>query len=167
MLGDFAAIDFETANGRRTSVCSVGVVVVRHGEVKDSIYRLIRPRPNFYSRFNTAIHKMTRCDTDDAPSFREVWEDIRHRFDGLPFIAHNSPFDEGCLRAAHEIWEMEYPGYHFFCTVRASRRAFPHLPNHKLNTVALHCGYDLTNHHHALADAEACAAIALRIRHFF
>ncbi|MEG0012495.1 MAG: exonuclease, partial [Muribaculaceae bacterium] len=25
---DFVAIDFETANGKRTSVCSVGVVVV-------------------------------------------------------------------------------------------------------------------------------------------
>ena len=30
-MTDFAAIDFETANGQRSSVCSVGVVVVRHG----------------------------------------------------------------------------------------------------------------------------------------
>ena len=33
--------------------------------------------------------------------------------------------------------------------------------NHQLHTVAAACGYDLQNHHHALADAEACAAIAL------
>lgn len=46
-MKDFAAIDFETANGRRTSVCSVGVVVVRGGEVVDTLYSLIRPRPNF------------------------------------------------------------------------------------------------------------------------
>ena len=46
-MKDFAAIDFETANGKRTSVCSVGVVVVRGGEVTDSFYSLIRPRPNF------------------------------------------------------------------------------------------------------------------------
>ena len=46
-MKDFAAIDFETANGRRTSVCSVGVVVVRGGEVVDALYSLIRPRPNF------------------------------------------------------------------------------------------------------------------------
>ena len=31
----FAAIDFETANGQRSSVCSVGVVVVRGGKVTD------------------------------------------------------------------------------------------------------------------------------------
>ena len=36
-------------------------------------------------------------------------------------------------------------------------------PNHQLQTVAAACGYDLQNHHHALADAEACAAIALYI----
>ena len=31
-MKDFAAIDFETANNERTSVCSVGVVIVREGD---------------------------------------------------------------------------------------------------------------------------------------
>ena len=35
---NFAAIDFETANGCRSSVCSVGVVMVRNGEIADSFY---------------------------------------------------------------------------------------------------------------------------------
>ena len=35
--------------------------------------------------------------------------------------------------------------------------------NHQLQTVAAACGYDLTQHHQALADAEACAAIAMKI----
>ena len=34
---------------------------------------------------------------------------------------------------------------------------------HTLNVISARCGYDLTNHHHALADAEACAAIAIEI----
>ena len=59
-IRDFAAIDFETANGQRTSVCSVGVVVVRGGRPSESIYRLIRPYPNYYSAFTTAIHGLTR-----------------------------------------------------------------------------------------------------------
>ena len=37
-MKNFAAIDFETANGQRSSVCSVGVVIVRDGEVVDSYY---------------------------------------------------------------------------------------------------------------------------------
>ena len=75
-MKDFAAIDFETANGRRTSVCSVGVVVVRGGEVVDTLYSLIRPRPNFYSRFTTAIHGLSYEDTAQAPDFADVWKQI-------------------------------------------------------------------------------------------
>ena len=48
---NFAAIDFETANGKRTSVCSVGVVIVREGKITNKIYRLIRPRPNYYTQW--------------------------------------------------------------------------------------------------------------------
>ena len=32
-MTDFAAIDFETANARRSSVCSVGIVIVRGGDL--------------------------------------------------------------------------------------------------------------------------------------
>lgn len=55
----FAAIDFETANGQRSSVCSVGVVVVRGGVVTDTFYSLIQPEPNYYSWLSaepTAYH---------------------------------------------------------------------------------------------------------------
>jgi DNA polymerase-3 subunit epsilon len=136
-MKDFAAIDFETANSQLSSVCSVGIVVVRCGQITDSIYRLIRPRPNFYSRFNTAIHGLSCYDTDGEADFPVVWEQIVPCIEGLPLVAHNSPFDSGCLRAVHKIYGMPYPDYEFHCTVRASRRVFgKQLPNHKLGTVA-------------------------------
>lgn len=163
-IRDFAAIDFETANGQRTSVCSVGVVVVRGGRPSESIYRLICPYPNYYSAFTTAIHGLTRSDTENAPSFPDVWGEIAPRIEGLPLVAHNSPFDEGCLKAVFDLYGMSYPGYTFYCTCRASRRIFGRrLPNHQLHTVSAACGYELENHHHALADAEACARIALKL----
>ena len=84
--------------------------------------------------------------------------------DGLPLVAHNARFDEGCLKAVHGVYRMDYPDYAFFDTLAASRSHFSYsLPNHQLQTVAAVCGYDLTNHHHALADAEACAWIAREI----
>ena len=43
MIRDFIAIDFETANQQPSSVCSVGVVMVRNGLVADSFYSLIQP----------------------------------------------------------------------------------------------------------------------------
>lgn len=163
LLRNFAAIDFETANQYRSSVCSVGVVVVRDSEIADSYYSLIHPTPNFYTFFTTQIHGLTREDTDDAPDFPAVWREVAARIGRLPLVAHNSPFDEGCLRAVHQAYGLPYPAYRFYCTCRASRRLQPQLRNHKLDTVAAACGYDMTNHHHALADAEACARIALQL----
>ena len=161
-MTDFAAIDFETANGRRSSVCSVGIVIVRNGAIVDRFYSLIRPRPNYYTEWTTAIHGLDHFDTDYEDNFPEVWARVRNRLEGLPLVAHNKPFDESCLKAVFREYGMEYPGYEFHCTLAASRRCLK-LPNHQLHTVAAACGYDLENHHHALADAEACAAIALKL----
>ncbi|MEF9923443.1 MAG: 3'-5' exoribonuclease [Muribaculaceae bacterium] len=161
---DFVAIDFETANGKRTSVCSVGVVVVSDGRIIKKLYSLIHPYPNYYMNFTTEVHGLTDEDTCDAPTFPEVWCNIEKYIAGLPLVAHNSNFDESCLKAVFNAYNMEYPNYQFYCTLRASRKAYGKLlPNHQLHTVAAHCGYDLQNHHHALADAEACAAIAIKI----
>lgn len=157
----FAAIDFETANGQRSSICSVGIAIVENDTVIDSIYSLVRPYPNYYTRWTTAVHGLTAEDTREAPDFEEVWEGIAPKLEDLPLVAHNSPFDEGCLRAAHQAYDLAYPRYRFFCTCRLSRRFYPFLVNHQLQTVAAYCGYDLLNHHHAMADAYACAHIAV------
>ncbi len=62
------------------------------------------------------------------------------------------------------VYQMDYPDYAFLDTLSASRRYYGStLPNHQLQTVAAACGYDLTHHHHALADAEACARIAMKL----
>ena len=163
-MKNFAAIDFETANECLSSVCSVGVVVVREGEIVERFYSLIRPIPEYYRYFCSKVHGLCNNDTGNAPLFPEVWRQIEPLIEGLPLVAHNAMFDEGCLREVHRAYEMDYPEYEFHDTLQASRRTFGNtLPNHQLHTTALACGYDLTAHHHALADAEAAAAIALKI----
>jgi DNA polymerase-3 subunit epsilon len=161
---NFAAIDFETANHNMSSVCSVGVVVVRNGQIVEKIYSLIRPEPEWYNYYHTRVHGLTAEDTENAKVFPHVWAEIAPKIAGLPLVAHNAPFDKGCLKAVFRVYQMDYPDYVFHCTCKASRRVFGNLLlNHKLNTVAAHCGFNLENHHHALADAEACAAIAMRV----
>ncbi len=160
-MESFAAIDFETANGQRTSVCSVGIVIVKNGEITDRFHSLIRPRPNFYTYWTTQVHGMVYEDTAQAPDFQEVWAQIAPKINGLPLVAHNSPFDEGCLKAVFNLYGLTYPNYQFYCTCRLSRKIHKGLLNHQLQTVSEYCGYDLKQHHHALADAEACAIIAL------
>lgn len=162
-MKDFAAIDFETANNERSSVCSVGVVIVRDGEIVDSFYSLIQPEPNYYNYWCQQVHGLSYEDTDNAPIFPEVWAQIEPLIEGLPLVAHNRPFDESCLKAVFRVYRMDYPDYEFLDTLCASRRKFRNLPNHQLQTVAAACGFCMKNHHHALADAEACAWIAREI----
>ncbi len=167
-MQNFAAIDFETANGRRSSICSVGLVVVSGGEIVRRVQRLVRPTPNYYYRYFTEqIHGISDADTHDAPLFPEVWErEVAPLIEGLPLVAHNAAFDESVLKAAHEAYGMNYPAsYRFYCTLRAARKMFPKslIGNHRLPTVCEYLGIPFDRHHDALADAEGCARIAVKI----
>lgn len=159
---NFAAIDFETANNERSSVCSVGIVVVRDGEIVDKFYSLIKPEPEYYNYWCSQVHGLSLDDTMDAPVFPDVWAQIESMIEGLTLVAHNKAFDESCLKAVFRVYKMDYPDYEFHCTCIASRKVWPE-GHHNLDIIAARCGYDLENHHHALADAEACAAIAIKI----
>lgn len=171
-MKDFIAIDFETANENPSSICSVGAVLVRDNIIEKSFYSMVHPEPDYYKWFCQRVHGITEEDTCYAQCFPSVWAELERTLAGedsleslgLPFVAHNSSFDERCLRAVFQVYQMDYPEYIFHDTLRASRQHFGwSLPNHQLQTVACACGYDLQNHHHALADAEACAHIAIRL----
>lgn len=161
-MQDFVAIDFETANHARTSICSVGAVLVERGEIVGTYYQLVRPEPNYYHPCNIQIHGITRHDTARAATFDRVWEqELKAFIGGRPLVAHNKAFDESCLRATLAFYGIPYDEYAFYCTCQQARRVLgKRLPNHQLKTVSSYLGYDLQSHHHALADAEACAHIA-------
>lgn len=110
-MQDFAAIDFETANSERSSVCSVGIVIVRGGEIVDKFYSLIKPEPEYYSYVCMRVHGLCAADTEDAPVFPEVWKQIEPKIAGLPLVAHNKAFDESCLKAVFRVYQMDYPDY--------------------------------------------------------
>ena len=54
-MNSFVALDFETANRYRSSVCSIGLVFVENNEIVDTYYHLIKPAPNYYSPFCTQV----------------------------------------------------------------------------------------------------------------
>ncbi|MDD3063834.1 MAG: exonuclease domain-containing protein [Massilibacteroides sp.] len=85
---NFASIDFETANYNRSSICSLGIVIVENGVVVDKIYSLVRPRPNFYCSWATDIHGLSYYDTLNEPEFPEVWEGIKPKLRNLPLVVY-------------------------------------------------------------------------------
>lgn len=112
----FVALDFETANQYRTSVCSIGLVFVENGIIVDKYYQLIKPVPNFYSYWNTQVHGLVFNDTEYAKDFSSLWTDISKQIKKMPLVAHNSMFDEGCLKAVLQAYDLPIHQNKFLCT---------------------------------------------------
>ena len=74
----FTAIDFETANNQRNSICQVGLVRVMGGKVVDQISVLVRPPGNQYSPYNIDVHGITPAQTASALPFDKVWPALEH-----------------------------------------------------------------------------------------
>lgn len=163
-MDSFVALDVETANGYPTSVCSIGAVKVVDGYIVDRYHTYVKPEPNFYFRhFSENIHGITREMTDDAPTFDQAWPDIDEFIGGLPLVAHNKRFDENCIKQCFRAYGMDYPDYPFYCTLQTARKKLPRamVGSFSLPSLCDFMGIPFYNHHDALADAEACARIAM------
>lgn len=164
---NFVSMDFETANGHRTSACSLALVLVRENQIVDSFYTLINPQERFSDR-NIAIHHIYPEDVADAPTFDQVWPHIQTLFDNSHLVAaHNASFDNSVLKNTLTNYGIMAPKYLTIDTLRTSRKFYPDFPNHKLNTVSDALNIDLKNHHNALADSVACAEILIKTEQQF
>ncbi|GAE35970.1 3'-5' exonuclease [Halalkalibacter akibai] len=158
---DFVALDFETANTNRSSVCSIGIVVVKNGNVADEYYQLIKPRDMYFDPLCVRIHGITPEDVKDSPSFSEVWKDISPLLEGNLVIAHNASFDMSVLRYSLDECQLDYPSFSYNCTVNVSKKTWLGLPSYSLNVVARHLQIEF-KHHHALEDAQVAAQVYLQ-----
>ena len=53
--------------------------MVRNGQIADSFYSLIQPEPNYYSYWCQRVHGISESDTEDAPVFSKVWQQLEER----------------------------------------------------------------------------------------
>lgn len=160
----FVAIDFETANSFRGSACSVGLTRVVDGSVTERQYWLMRP-PAGYDVFdprNVAIHHITEDMVDDAPRYHELFEPMMRFIGDDALVAHNANFDIGVIRSAAEVSALSVPEFHYACSLQLARKNYD-LPSYGLAHAAKEAGWELTDHHNAQADADACAAIVTDI----
>lgn len=154
----FVAIDFETADRLPDSACSVALVRVERGEIRDRYQTLIRP-PRREMLF-THIHGLRWEDVADAPTFGEIWPEMEAFVsDASFFAAHNAGFDKKVLAACCEKAGVQPPNLDFLCTVVLARKTWGLFPT-RLPDVCRHLDIPL-EHHQALSDAEACARIVI------
>lgn len=161
---DFVAVDVETANSTWGSICAIGAVEVRDGQVVARHSWLTRPPEDlhWFDFMNVSIHGITEGMVADAPSFAESLARLVAIIGGRPIVAHNAAFDVGNLRRAATAAGMEWPALTYACTLVMSRHTYD-LPSYSLPIVTDHLDIDLDGHHDAGADADAAAQVMLRL----
>ncbi|MBK8585773.1 MAG: 3'-5' exonuclease [Bacteroidetes bacterium] len=158
---NFVAIDFETANSNRSSICSVGIAIVEKGKIVASEHIYVRPVPDYYDRFNTRLHGIDSSITKNEKTFKQHWKELRDYFKDQTIVAHNAAFDFSVLRSALDESKLAYPNLDYHCTYRLTKESLL-LPSHKLDVVSKHFKIKL-KHHNAESDAIAAAKIAIKL----
>lgn len=161
---DFVALDVETANAFRGSVCQVGLVRVRDGRIVDEWGSLLQPPPGrVWVDFDRGqVHGLTTAVLNTQPTFDTVWPHVLRRLEGQILVAHNAAFDIAAVRESSEAGGFDAPELDYVCSLVLARRHLE-LPTHTLDAVAAACGVPLDHHHDALADARAAAGITIAL----
>ena len=160
----FTAIDFETANPRRASVCSVGLVKVRDGVVVDSMATHVLPPPEHreFSPYNVAVHGITAHHVAGAPTWDHVYAEVAAFAAGDALVAHNAGFDRSVLNQASQSYGIRPPSRSWLCTHRAAKSVLD-LASYRLPDVATALGLPAHDHHDAGADAHQCAQVLVAL----
>lgn len=157
----FTAIDFETANSQRSSVCALGIARVRDGNVVFRRSWLVRPQPFRFDPWNVYIHGITADAVESAPEFDVLWNSIREVLSDEIVVAHNASFDFSALRAALDVFGLGYPSLSYLCSLLIARRVWPQFASYRLDVLASSFGISF-KHHDAEEDAAAAAELLIR-----
>ena len=159
---DFIALYLETATWKKSSICEIGIAIVKDSKVVKTKSWLLRPYGNRYDSFNISIHGITPDMTKDSPSFKEVWREVLPYLEDQVVVAHNTAFDMYALKYAFEENGMPYPNFKHFCSYRVARYCFKDTYSYSLPIICEAMGIPFHSHHRAGADAEACANVFLK-----
>ena len=158
---NFVAVDVETANSNVSSICQVGIAVVRSAKITDIWTQLIDPN-DFFDPYNTAIHFIDHNRVRGFPRFEEICDKVAEYL-GETVVSHTF-FDRRAISKAfaecgrsldYEIW---------IDSAQVVRRAWPDkyaLRGYNLGNVARDLGIRF-RHHDAGEDARVAAEIVLR-----
>lgn len=151
MLNSYTAIDFETAQGKRWSICQVGLVRVENQIITEQLSILVQPPDNYYWNNFIDIHGISPEQTADAPTFDKIWHQIEPFIKNQNVVAHNGfAFDFHCLKQTLDYYQISSPEFIGHDTYRIFRGSLASLCEH----------YKISlNHHEALSDAMACATL--------
>lgn len=157
----FVALDVETANNDRGSICQIGVACVRLDHSIETWMTYVDPQVDRW--VFTYLHGISARTVLGAPTFAEVLPVLREALVGYTVYQH-SGFDRSAVSAACHHANLAVPDWEWRDSVQVARRAWPELRGnggHGLASLKQHLGL-VFEHHDAGEDARAAAEVVLR-----
>ena len=157
----FFALDVETANHDRASICQIGVACVRADDTIETWTTLVDPQTSTWAF--TGLHGIGASDVVGAPTVGAVLDALEPYLWNATVYQHSS-FDHSAIRAACAQIGRTEPSWRWEDSVALARRAWPELSangGHGLASLKRHLGLRF-DHHDAGEDARAAAEVVLR-----
>ncbi|MCU0732664.1 MAG: 3'-5' exonuclease [Hyphomonas sp.] len=157
----FFALDVETANNDRGSICQIGVACVRPDNSIETWVTYVDPQVERW--VFTYLHGISARTVQGAPTFGEVLPVLRDALNGATVYQH-SGFDRSAVAAACGNCGLPVPQWDWRDSVHVARAAWPELRGnggHGLASLKQHLGL-VFEHHDAGEDARAAAEVVLR-----
>jgi len=159
---DVETTGFSVQRGGR--VIEIGAVAIEAGRIVAELGTLIDTGAEIsYGAYR--VHGISAAMLAGKPAPADVWSSFREFVGDAELVAHNSPFDSAFVRHELALLGQRLPNQ-WGCTVRLARRRLPHLPNHRLETVARHLLGEIPADcrlHRALDDARLTARVWLEL----
>ncbi|MDO5759142.1 MAG: 3'-5' exonuclease, partial [Rhodobacterales bacterium] len=156
----FFALDVETANNDRGSICQIGVACVRPDNSIETWMTYVDPRVDRW--VFTYLHGISARTVQGAPTFAEVLPVLKNALNGATVYQH-SGFDRSAVAAACGSCGLPIPQWGWRDSVQVARAAWPELRGnggHGLASLKQHLGL-VFDHHDAGEDARAAAEVVL------
>lgn len=155
---EFVTIDIETANPDMTSICQIGIACFSNGKLEAEKSFLVNPR-DYFDPVNVSIHGIDEARVSSAPSFEDIYQDIRFLLEGKICVSHTH-FDRISLDKAIRKNSLDSIDVTWLDSARIARRAWEECSwkGYGLANVCKIIGYEF-KHHDALEDAKACGEI--------
>jgi DNA polymerase III subunit epsilon len=158
---DFIALDLETSNSKRSSICQIGMVKFTGGKITEEFVSLVNPEDHF-DDINISIHGISEFDVRNAPVLIELDSILREWLDGNIVLTH-STFDQIAINQAYTLLDTKPPDIRWLDNTRVARRAWPDVSRSGYGLKALCNKFNIPlDHHDALEDARATGLIFVK-----
>ncbi|MGI8703060.1 MAG: polyribonucleotide nucleotidyltransferase [Candidatus Limnocylindrales bacterium] len=157
----FVVFDIETTsrNAKVGAIVEVAAVKVTGGKISDRWSTLVNPGMPIVGR---QLHGITDADVKKAPDPATAARQLLDWAGDALLVGHNIGFDIGFIESAlGDGTRIEVGRY--LDTLTLAREAYPDQDAHKLADLAHFFSVEPTPNHRALPDAEATAALLLRL----